>query len=259
MTTQFIHQTLELTPGYGCGRYELHLDGNSKISGNPPVPNALSLPAPRTCPGSTPTCRAACYASSAATSIPKDLAARYADNLAIVQWALGNAPGATARHLAAWIAKHCQSVGFRWHVSGDVFDANYAYWIALVCSWSPGVQHWIYTRSFQFAPLFRGVPNLAVNLSADQDNLVAARDCASATGFRLTYLWRGEPLPALPRGSILFPAYGLRLRNGAPLPPPPHRAMICPGDYYSQTKAVCGTCTKCGNPKHPSRPAEVKP
>jgi hypothetical protein len=255
MSTQFIYQTLAL-----FADRELHLDGNSKISGNPPVPNALSLPAPLTCPGSTPTCRAACYASSAATSIPKDLAERYTDNLVAVQWALAHAIGVTARHLGDWIRHHCQQVGFRWHVSGDVFSADYAHWIALVCSWSPGVQHWIYTRSFQLAPLLRGVENLAVNLSADADNLAAARDCAASTGFRLTYLWRGEPLPTLPRGTVVFPGYGQRKRDGAPLPLAPHRAMICPGDYYSQRAGlVCGaSCTKCGNPEHP-RPAAVWP
>jgi hypothetical protein len=248
--TYFVWKGIEATPGL-----TLWLDGNSKISGWYPKPNALSLPAPATCLGSTATCRAACYASSAATSIPDDLARKYAHNKRTIDRLLA-APDSrmcleAAGQLGDWINQHCRDIGFRWHVSGDVFSADYAWWITEVCYESRDVQHWIYTRSLHLVPTLLDAPNLAVNISADKDNLGMARAVALDTAAHLTYLWTGEPLPELPPGTVLFPSYGQRARDGAPLPPPPHRAMICPGDYFGQSERMrCGVCVKCGNPKH---------
>jgi hypothetical protein len=230
------------------------IDGNSKISGwDHPAPNALSLPAPGCCPDSTPSCRAACYASSERSTLPGELRERYTANECTVRAILGATDGGyvAAAQLSRWIAEHCRTVGFRWHVSGDVISDQHAWWIVSVAIMSPEVQHWIYTRTLRAVPILQRAENLAVNISADRDNYPAVVRVAHDTGARLTYLWRGELLPELPQGSVLFPDYSLRAKNGGTLPPAPWRAMICPGDFFGQSARLrCGVCTKCGNPRH---------
>lgn len=253
MPTQF---TVDTVPLRSIGR-RLWIDGNTKVSGPQIQPNALSLPAPLTCPGSTPTCRAQCYAHSANSKMPLLMRDRFSENYTTIMLALEAEPHDTACTLAGWIETHCQDVGFRWHVSGDVFSREYAAWIARVCRFSPSVRHWIYTRSFEHVEPLLGARNLSVNLSADKDNLINAFKCRAETaapGF--TYLWTGEPLDFGIRQSLLsvnpviFPGYGLRKRDGAPLPEPPHRRMICGADFFGQSeKRRCGVCVKCGNPK----------
>jgi hypothetical protein len=223
----------------------LFVDGNSKISGWRPRPNSFSLPAPETCPGSTPTCRRDCYAHSTKSKIPAILREGYTRNLARL-------PNAHPAAFGAWIREHCQDIGFRWHVSGDVFAEWYAWWIIEVAALSQPVRHWIYTRSLDWVHILAGfTPNLKVLVSADKDNYREARAVADKHRLQLTYLWKGEPLPELPPRSIVFPGYGQRRRDGAVLPPPPYRSMICGADYFSQSDRLrCGVCTKCGNPRH---------
>jgi len=239
----------------------LFIDGNTKISGWPePKPNALSLPAPLTCPGSTPACRAACYAGEMG-SIPPELRNRFAHNLKTIETLLNCSYSGdktwTSVDFGSWIVGNCADVGFRWHVSGDVFSAQYAHWIVTVCLYSPSVQHWVYTRTLDALGPLLAATNLAVNLSADRDNLPAVRDTLAALRLpiqrrvRITYLWSGEPLPTLPQGSVIFPDYQQRHWRRAALPPPPHGVMICGADYFGQSaKLRCGVCTKCGNPRH---------
>jgi hypothetical protein len=250
----------------------LFVDGNSKISGWRPRPNAFSLPAPETCPGSTPTCRRDCYAHSAQSSLPEVLREGYARNRQMIERyharsllddshnrrrTLSIYDASAASAFGAWIRAHCQDIGFRWHVSGDVFAEWYAWWIVEVAETSQPVRHWIYTRSLDWVHILAGfAPNLTVLVSADKDNLYEAYPIARKHGLKLAYLWKGEPFVdlrevALRRGDIILPGYGQRRRNGAVLPPPPYRAMICGADYFGQSKRLrCGVCTKCGNPRH---------
>jgi hypothetical protein len=247
--TKFCNETVHI-PAIDA---DLVIDGNTKIGGWPePKPNALSLPAPSTCPGSTEACRASCYASWEGTKIPPELRARYEANERAIRAALAmpDAGFAAGMQLARWIAKNCQDVGFRWHVSGDVFSDQYAWWIVAVVTASPEVDHWIYTRTLRAISTLTLAPNLVVNISADRKNLHGARWKASAYGCRLCYLWQGEAIPELPDGSVIFPDYPQR--GSLPqLVPPRVRRMFCPADIFGQGEhRRCGVCTKCGNPRH---------
>ncbi len=243
----------------------LVLDGNSKITrGNgtyaEPRPNALSLPAasvlstypgpaPRACPGSTPICRASCYVKGLAQHEPA-VYARYEQNAEVLATCLKNEAlfYDSAEALGDWIARHAEH-GFRWHVSGDVWNEQHAHWIATVCGCASHVPFWIYTRTLDVVPVLARTQNLAVNVSADVDNYSQARDAALRYGVRVCYLAEGGPLPDdLPHGSVIFPNYALRGADGAWFQGllPEQRRAVCPTDLGGQSEAHrCGPCRKC--------------
>jgi hypothetical protein len=241
------------------------LDGNSKITGGngsyaEPVPNAFSLPAAsvdgqQACPGSTEICRASCYVKGLAKHAP-EIYQRYAENARVLGLLFAQGEGFSnyaAEVLARWVHAHAPH-GFRWHVSGDVMSIDHAAWIAEVCDRAPAVQFWIYTRTLDAVGYLAGCKNLAVNVSADRENLSAARRVAQDYGVRLCYLSDDGHVPELPEGSVIFPDYPLRGRS---MPSPTdhawwkgltqtQRAMVCPTDFFGQSEAHrCGPCRKC--------------
>lgn len=276
----------------GHGR-SLFIDGNGKITRDQgdlehPVPNAFSLPAQAVedarlgvsvlqinmrplehCPGSTPTCRKACYVSGLAQHASPTYEL-YVHNARAIRELLADPEAANqaAMAFAAHLNAHCLS--FRWHVSGDVFSAAYAAWIADVCRESPTVEHWIYTRSFApeilrelvaVSTLYDG--NLALNLSCDRDNFETARDASIAFGrdyrdpdyvqpIRLCYLTsEGEVPPNLRHEDVIFPDYALRggIEDGRAWFTslmPHQKKMTCPVDYVGKSEERrCGPCDRC--------------
>lgn len=249
-----------------CGR--IWFDGNSKITaGNgtfeSPVANAFSLVEVDDCPGSTPTCRAACYVQGLRKLSPTTHA-RYEENSRTMHALLERNDGgllvAVAEAMAEYIERDCAG-GFRWHVSGDIFSPAYSRLVAMVIRWSPNTRHWIYTRSHTLIGPLLGLSNLALNLSADRDNLgsaIVARHNAMMDGHahpRIAYLADGDGrLPWLPADSIVFPDYNLRGRGlddptDAPWWQslvPAQRKMVCPVDFFGASESLrCGPCKKC--------------
>jgi hypothetical protein len=236
-----------------------HIDGNSKITcGNGsyehPAPNAFSLPHVSSCPGSTPECRASCYVHGLAKNAP-DTYQLYALNAVALHRALlmPSTAARSAEILGRWIRENA-SAGFRWHVSGDVMHERHADWIYQVCRNSPGVMHWIYTRTFAAVPILSCAENLTVNVSADAYNVKEARRVAALYRARVCYLTRDGSFPLLPEGSVIFPDYGLRGRAlDEPTDAPwwqslttEERRMVCPADFFGQSQAHrCGPCNKC--------------
>lgn len=286
-TTTFCAQLVD-----GPDGTSLYIDGNQKITRDngtydAPMPNAFSLEAQAVanmentfgntagadCPGSTPTCRKSCYVHGLSKHAG-DTYDLYRHNSAEIRRILADDKLANewAVIMAAWITENAAG-GFRWHVSGDVFSPAYAAWIADVCSESPTVDHWIYTRSFDaniMAELTRvSIPrggNLALNLSCDKDNYDRAFATAQAYGgehngvwqaLRLCYLVeKNDPrIPAdLPQDSVIFPDYDLRPKS---LENPQdmgfwkaltmeQRTMLCPVDSYGKSEKIrCGPCVRC--------------
>lgn len=270
-STAFVSERLD-----GRGGLSLYFDGNGKITaGNgtlhEPKPNAFSLPSAgisgiEHCPGSTPTCRKACYVEGLKGAQP-DLYALYEHNATTIREILDDQYLANdwAMHVAHWITMNACG-GFRWHVSGDVFSLAYARWIADVCRESPLVDHWVYSRSFDFLEPLAEVAtvaggNLALNLSCDADNYAAAR-AASAwygsgypDGLRLCYLTVDGSVPDdLREDDVVFPDYALRPRQYATLAESPwwqtltpaQRGLVCPVDAHGKSeKRRCGPCSRC--------------
>lgn len=288
-TTSFCAVKLEGPDGY------LWIDGNQKITaGNgsyaDPKPNAFSLEAQavvdreeidrqgdviseRThCPGSTAVCRSSCYVHGLEKHA-SDTYALYRHNSREIRRILSNPTDGMnwlaiewGEVFAKWINENAQG-GFRWHVSGDIFSAAYARWIAFVVSRSVDADHWIYTRSFGkgletvLDPLL-DLDNLALNLSCDRENYTAAvlykaavESRQMSTPVQLCYLTDDGALPAdLPIGSVIFPDYNLRGRGLADPTDSPwwqgltneQRAMTCPVDFFGKSPNLrCGPCRKC--------------
>lgn len=259
MGTSYVYKEVEIGNGL-----TLYLDGNSKITaGNgtydEPVPNALSLPHISTCPGATSECLATCYVYGLQKNAP-DVYKKYCDNERIIHRVLMSplAQEVAAISLAKWIEENCPD-GFRWHVSGDVMHDRYAHWIVNVARKSPGVRHWIYTRSLPFVHILVQAPNLGVNVSADAANYKDAYETARRNGARICYLTRDGSIPEdLDEGEVIFPDYDLRGRD---MDKPTehswwqglsqkHKKMVCPADFFSQSENIrCGPCDKCLFPK----------
>lgn len=245
----------------------LWLDGNGKITaGNGtldnPKPNAFSLVQIEDCPGATATCKLGCYVHGLQKHAP-DTHALYVHNSKEIRRIL-SAPDdhvtawKWAHVLADWISANCAG-GFRWHVSGDVFSNDYAEFIAAVCSYSPKVRHWIYTRSFEFVPTLhmasvrRRGGNLVINLSADVDNHLAARQCSRDYDLRVCFMsTNGGWLPStLQDGDVIFPDYALR--GGTPEGQawfaalgPRYKSFVCPVDFHGKAEnRRCGPCSRC--------------
>jgi len=253
-STAFVTAKLE-----HAGR-SLYFDGNQKITaGNgtfdSPKPNAFSLVHVEDCPGSTPTCRASCYVHELEQA-ERDLAALYRHNSTTIREILalsGAEQLAWARAVGAWIRDNAIG-GFRWHVSGDIFDAHYASWIVAVCDASPMAEHWLYTRSFDHVWLLTQTANLAVNLSCDVNNYGSAKFTralhAPFKDLRLCYMTVSGYVPGdLPEGSVVFPDYSLRgSGRGSWFEDlsPEHKRMVCPVDVFSKSASIrCGVCKKC--------------
>ena len=243
----------------------LYIDGNQKISGWNPKPNAFSLVQIEDCPMSTATCRASCYVHGLEANA-KTIHDRYRHNSKTIREIIASPhAGLWARLMADWITENApRDIGFRWHVSGDLFSPEYTSWVATVMQWSPDVRHWIYTRSFPFTAAFVGLKNVSVNYSVDQDNYEQALQFHEAhlnigSPVRLAYLVTGDGVaPVLPAGSVLFPDYNLRgTRNTTAAEQrasspwwqslsSAQRKQVCPIDFYGKAETlVCGRCTKC--------------
>lgn len=236
----------------------LWVDGNGKITaGNgtldDPKPNAFSLVQIEDCPGATDACKASCYVHGLQKHAG-DTHALYRHNSKEIRRILdGPHPVDWAWRLGDYIVENCHG-GFRWHVSGDVFSDQYARWIADVCRASPGVRHWIYTRSFARGTLtaLADTRNLTLNLSCDRDNYAKAAPLAEHYGARLCYMTQTGEVPGdLPDGSVIFPDYNLR--GGTELGqawfgglPQQYKSFVCPVDYHGKAEnRRCGPCDRC--------------
>lgn len=143
--------------------------------------NSFGLPAGVSCPGMTSLCGKVCYAKKI-ERMPYLKAVR--DNLRH-NWDL--LKDATFSEMVVLLAEmigefrdDCEKGNikkqFRIHWDGDFFSKEYAAAWAAVISGFPDVQFWAYTRSFEFVSEFNGLPNLALYLSVDKENISAARN-----------------------------------------------------------------------------------
>lgn len=148
---------------------------NGKKEFRPVVPNAFGLPAGDSCPDMTEWC-AVCYADSIQKMYTN------VNKLLWHNFDLLKECGSNVNRMVDLLDEAVKSINwkgeepvFRWHWSGDIFSKPYAAAIAECCRRNPGVQFYIYTRSFDWVSCIVGVPNLAVYLSVDPFNIDKAK------------------------------------------------------------------------------------
>ena len=157
-----------------CSRRQTHKD-------SPAVANTYGLPAGDSCPDKTAFCES-CYAVDAARrpsvdallwrnfdahlAAGDDVDAHYA----LIEPAYLEYRRQYERLLKAGRVTVDDDI-FRLLWSGDLYsDAFTQAWVRLIDRYRQ-TTYWVYTRSFQRAPMFAGLPNVAVYLSVDSDNI----------------------------------------------------------------------------------------
>lgn len=274
-----------------CGevvRFMLHYDAKTspavalevktggRVQARATVPNAFALPAGLlelggSCPGATDACRD-CYGAG------------------IESWAPGFRRGVSAnldglRHLygcggaravrsalldivqASERAQRAIGVAspvFRWHSDGDLFASWYTSAVRATVQASPGVDHWLYTRSFSYVRyLVPVLPNLRVYLSADAFNLRDAVKYAKRYGLPIALLaddeahalelWARVIASGVVTSPVLCPASGTGKYATDGVPFPAHvtgtdgkRGSLRPGGQAVGACVACGVCLPGG-------------
>jgi hypothetical protein len=157
--------------------------------------NAFGLPSGTaySCPGATSFCERICYAGKLekiykgvknviVSNYETLLYADYLDGVGGMYVLLHNMVNDFVMETGNRISKgKAATLDFRIHWDGDFFSRDYATAWAMVVKAFPGVQFWVYTRSFTdecfVIDLISGIDNLTVYLSADPVNI----DLANAT------------------------------------------------------------------------------
>lgn len=149
-------------------------------SGNVRIANAFGLPSGKSysCPYATTVCEKVCYAGKI-EKVRKSVMALLVSNFEQLQNATESEMTGLIREMVADFSAECErkngQKAFRIHWDGDFFSAEYARAWATVIREFPDVQFWAYTRSFVYVPILTGIPNLALYLSVDRDNLEWAK------------------------------------------------------------------------------------
>jgi hypothetical protein len=77
---------------------------------------------------------------------------------------------------------------FRIHWDGDFFNEDYTRAWRLVIEEQPDIQFWVYTRVKSAAQILKGIDNLSLYFSTDDENKEIAKDLRVNHGTRLAYL-----------------------------------------------------------------------
>ena len=165
----------------------------SRNGKTPTIANTFGLPAGKqySCPGATSICESVCYAGKL-EKIYKGVKAVLLHNWELLR----NADGATMVSLLdemiVEFKKDCDKRNadklFRIHWDGDFFSETYSYAWKNVIEKHPDIQFWVYTRVASAAVILKGIPNLSLYYSTDNENKEIARELKSTHSIRLAYL-----------------------------------------------------------------------
>lgn len=204
-----------------------------------------SIPAVKTCPGSTPTCRSSCYARTHRFRFAS-VQTRYSANLR-----LARSPDFWAMMLGAIRFNNVNLL--RIHSSGDFFNAAYVRQWIRIAKMCPDVTFWAYTRSWR-RPAFRralarlaALPNVTLYYSCDRDTGVPE---TLPERVRTAYLQTDhEDVPARPV-DLVFRTQRLRKKKAKVIRTPEAVSPVCPTETgYARAHDVhCATCQKCFTP-----------
>lgn len=218
--------------------------GNSKLGRKI---YSFDLPAKKTCPGSTPSCRAVCYAANG----------RFRTHRVQRRFVAAKAASERSAFPEAILALiEGQGVEIvRIHASGDFYSKAYAEKWLKVFRTAPHVKFYFYTRSWRRAdikPVLRGMavlPNVEVWFSCDKDTGVPPVRLIPK-GVRIAYMQTShDDVPI--RADLVFRTHKLRTTptrfvetsRGTKVP-------VCPTEtgIAGSEDVNCHSCGKCWNP-----------
>lgn len=159
----------------------------------PTIANTFGLPAGKaySCPNATSICETVCYAGKL-EKIYKGVKATLLHNWELLKDAdYGVMVGLLSDMIADFISD-CEKKNapklFRIHWDGDFFNDVYTLAWAEVIRINSDVQFWVYTRVPNAAVMLKGIPNLSLYFSTDDENVESATKLKQENGIRLAYL-----------------------------------------------------------------------
>jgi hypothetical protein len=162
-------------------------------SGNVAIANTFGLPAGKeySCPNQTPTCASVCYAGKL-EKLYKGVKAQLLHNWDLLKDANYDEMVRLLNEMIADFKKDCDKRGadklFRIHWDGDFFNDTYVLAWTETIRLNNDVQFWVYTRVPFAAEMLKGISNLSLYFSTDDDNQDIARELKTVHGIRLAYL-----------------------------------------------------------------------
>jgi len=157
------------------------------------IANTFGLPAGKaySCPGATSICESVCYAGKLEKLFP-GVKTNLLHNWALLKDADTDTMLLLLDEMIMSFRADCEKKDapmlFRIHWDGDFFNDTYAYAWKVVINNHPDIQFWVYTRVKSAALILKGIPNLSLYYSTDDDNKEIAHDLKINDGVRLAYL-----------------------------------------------------------------------
>jgi hypothetical protein len=160
----------------------------------PTIANTFGLPAGKaySCPGATSICETVCYAGKL-EKVYKGVKATLLHNWELLKDADHDTMEALLMEMIEDFKKDCDKRKadklFRIHWDGDFFNDTYTFaWKHVILN-HPDVQFWVYTRVKSAAIMLKGIENLSLYYSTDDENAEIAEDLrTNHEGIRLAYL-----------------------------------------------------------------------
>ncbi len=159
----------------------------------PTIANTFGLPAGKeySCPGATSICESICYAGKL-EKVYKGVKAVLLHNWELLRNADIETMVSLLDEMIVEFKADCDKKSadklFRIHWDGDFFSDTYAYAWKTVIEKHPDIQFWVYTRVASAAVILKGIANLSLYYSTDDENKEIAKELRTSHGTRLAYL-----------------------------------------------------------------------
>ena len=165
----------------------------SKNGKTPTIANTFGLPAGKqySCPGATSICESVCYAGKL-EKVYKGVREALLHNWNLLKDADYDTMVSLLDEMIVDFKKDCDKREadklFRIHWDGDFFNDTYVIAWAEIVRRHDDVQFWVYTRVKSAAEMLKGIRNLSLYFSTDDENKEIAKDLKQNHGVSLAYL-----------------------------------------------------------------------
>lgn len=159
----------------------------------PTIANTFGLPSGKaySCPGATSVCEKICYAGKL-EKVYKGVKDVLVNNWEQLKDAKYETMVSLLDEMIISFKADCDKRNadklFRIHWDGDFFNVTYTIAWATVIKKHSDVQFWVYTRSDFAVPILKGIANLSLYFSTDDDNWELASKLKQDNGVKLAYL-----------------------------------------------------------------------
>jgi hypothetical protein len=204
----------------------------------PTIANTFGLPSGKaySCPGATSVCEKICYAGKL-EKVYKGVKDVLVNNWEQLKDAKYETMVSLLDEMIISFKVDCDKRNadklFRIHWDGDFFNVTYTIAWATVIKKHSDVQFWVYTRSDFAVPILKGIANLSLYFSTDDDNWQLASNLKTLHDVKLAYLannfamGKERMLSITPKAAIPCP------ENAKKLP------------LISDKGSACVTCGQC--------------